>query len=125
MTKPELFWIDDWAIGEEPEREQMISEELLECFRAFWDAQELDGKAKTTRNRYSDALHALGGYLVKEAISEDGIPMTINELLAEHIDFAGGPLIHHDEEAWQDEIDMVCRKLHKHLKAPANFGRQT
>ncbi len=100
----------------------MISKELLECFRTFWDAQELDGKTKTTRNRYSDALHALGGYLVQEAISEDGLPMTTNELLAEHIDFAGGPLIHHDEEAWQDEIDMVCRKFYKHLKAQGRIA---
>ena len=27
-------------------------------------------------------------------------------------------LIRHDEEAWQDEdeVDMICRKLYKHLK---------
>ncbi len=117
MTKPDQTWVSAWEIGEHPERERKISAELVDCFLAFWDAQELDGKAKTTRNRYSDALHALGGYLVEEAISEDGLPMTTNELLAEHIDFAGGPLIHHDEEAWQDEIDMVCRKLYKRLKA--------
>jgi hypothetical protein len=117
MSKPELFWINDWELGEDSERELMISKELLECFRTFWDTQQLDGKAKNTRNRYSNALHALGGYLVEKAISEDGLPMTTNELLTEHIDSAGGPLIHHGEEAWQDEIDLVCRKLYKHLKA--------
>ena len=83
---------------------------------------DLDGKAKTTRNRYSNALHALGGFLVEKAISEDGLPMTTNELLAEHIDSAGGPLIHHDEEEWQNEIDMVCRKLSKHLKAKGRLA---
>ncbi len=122
MTKPELFWIDDWEIGEEPEREQMISKELLECFRAFWDAQELDGKAKNTRNRYSDALHALGGYLVEEAISEDGLRMTTNELLSDNLDSLEGPLIHQDEQTWQEEIDMVCRKLYKHLKAQGRIA---
>ncbi|WP_045221971.1 hypothetical protein [Desulfonatronum thioautotrophicum] len=117
MTKPDHAWIADWKVGENSERERKISKELVECFREFWVALDLDGKAKTTRNRYSNALHALGGYLVEKAISEDGLLMTTNELLSEHIDSVGGPLIHHDEEAWQDEIDMVCRKLSKHLKA--------
>ncbi|HDQ40506.1 MAG TPA: hypothetical protein ENN39_05685 [Desulfonatronum sp.] len=78
--------------------------------------------AKTTRNRNSGALHALGGYLVEEAISEDGLDMTTNELLAEHIDTEGGPIIHLHEQTWQDEIDMVCRKLHKRLKAQGRIA---
>ncbi len=117
MSKPDNTWIDDWEIGEESERERAVSLELVQCFNEFWDAQGLDGKAKTTRNRYSGALHALGGYLVEEAISEDGLRMTTYELLAEHIDAEGGPLIHLHEQSWQEEIDMVCRKLYKHLKA--------
>ncbi len=58
-----------------------------------------------------------GNYLVEEAISEDGLGMTTNELLAEHIDAEGGPLIHPHEQTWQEEIDMVCRKLHKGIRA--------
>lgn len=26
------------------------------------------------------------------------------------------PLIYHDNEDWQNEIDMVCRKLYKYFK---------
>lgn len=122
MIKPDHAWILDWEIGDNPEREQKISKELVECFREFWEDLDLDGMAKTTRNRYANALHALGGYLVEEAISEDGLPMTTSELLAEHIDSAGGPLIHHDEEAWQDEIDMVCRKFYKYLKVEGRIA---
>ncbi|WP_459935561.1 hypothetical protein [Desulfonatronum parangueonense] len=88
----------------------------MACFIKFWDALDLDGKAKTTRNCYSTALHALGGYLVEKAVFDEK-QMTVDELLTEHIDSAGGPLIHHDKEEWQDEIDMVCRKLYKHLRA--------
>jgi len=46
MTKPDNTWIDDWEIGEDPERERMVSLELIQCFTEFWDAQKLDGRRK-------------------------------------------------------------------------------
>lgn len=122
MSRPDNTWIDEWEIGEEPERERKVSMELLQCFSAFWDAAGLDSKAKATRSKYSGALHALGGYLVEEAMTEDGLRMTTNELLAEHIDAECGPLIHPHEQTWQEEIDMVCRKLSKHLKAQGRIS---
>lgn len=73
MTRPDNTWIDDWGLGEELDRERKVSMELVQCFSEFWDAVGLDGKAKATRNRYSEALHALGGYLLEEAMSEDGL----------------------------------------------------
>jgi hypothetical protein len=32
-----------------------------------------------------------------------------------YIDTGEGPLIYHDNETWQKELDAVCRKLHKYM----------
>ena len=114
--KPTSTWIDEWRCGLDPSRENAIASELLKVFRAFWDQQKLDDKSKTTRNRYAGALHALGGYLVDRAVREDGLDKTADDLLFEHVTPLEGPLVHHDNEAWQDELDMVCRKLYKHME---------
>ncbi len=113
---PNNKWINDWKIGENPSREKNVSEDLLEIFIDFWKTQGLEEKSKTTRNRYSGALHSIGGYVIEQAISEDGADMTTKELLFEHIGPYEGPLICQDNETWQDEIDMVSRKLHKYMK---------
>ena len=121
--KPERKWIDDWLIGLAPARERKVSNGFISLFADFWKKQALDGKAKTTRNRYSAALHAIGGYLVEQAISEDGKNKTCYELVAEHIGPYDGPFIHHDNELWQDEVDMVSRKLYKYMKNNAEWNR--
>lgn len=115
--KPSSVWIHDWRIGVEPSRERMISREWVRIFASFWEALELDGKGKTTQRRYSNALHALGVYLLKGAVSEKGKPMSARQMLLDAIDSDEGPLIYHDDESWQREIDSVCRKLHRHLMA--------
>lgn len=111
--KPNPQWISDWEVGIEPERETAVGKELLRIFSAFWLSQDLESKSKTTRNRYANALHALGGFLVENSVSDQGREMSVTGLLFEHIDESGGPMIHPDKEAWQDELDMVCRKLFK------------
>ena len=113
--KPNEEWIEDWRIGVDPAREREVATELVSLFAEFWNVQTLDDKSKTTRYRYSGGLHALGGYLVEQAISDDGLGMTADQLVSEHVGDDGGPLIAHDDEAWQDEIDMVCRKLCRHM----------
>lgn len=114
--KPTNSWIDEWRCGLDPSRENAIALDLLKLFRDFWEQQKLDGKSKTTRNRYAGALHALGGYLVERAVREDGLDKTAGDLLFEHVTPLEGPLIHYDNEDWQDELDMVCRKLYKYGK---------
>ena len=112
--KPEQGWIEDWLLGENPAREDAIAHELLVLFVKFWEGEELDGKAKKTRRRYSSALHSLGGYLVETAVLDDGdMKKSTDELLDEYVTPYEGPLICMDNEAWQNEIDMACRKLHK------------
>ena len=114
---PNTTWIEDWHVGENPKRERAVSTELIAIFTEFWNALGLDAKSKTTRNRYCSSLHAVGGYLVKQAISDKCADKTTRELLSEHIGPYDGPLIHHDEDAWQHEVDMVCRKLYKYLNS--------
>jgi hypothetical protein len=41
---------------------------------------------------------------------------TTDELRSEHIGSRDGPLIFHDNEDWQGELDMVCRKLNRHIR---------
>lgn len=115
--KPDYTWIEDWRIGENPAREGKIGHQLLALFVEFWKAEALDEKSKTTRNRYSGALHSLGGYLVEKAVlDEDKFLKTTRELLDKYVGLNEGPLICHDNEIWQNEIDMACRKLHKFRK---------
>ena len=115
---PNSTWINDWHIGENTKRETAVSAELIAIFTNFWNALRLDTKSKTTRNRYCSSLHAIGGYLVEQAISGEGADMTTQELLSKHIGPDDGPLINYDEEAWQNDVDTVCRKLYKYLHCP-------
>ena len=119
MTKANEWsnkWINDWHIGVKPSKETAIAADLLDFFLDFWDKMNIDEKSKTTKNRYSSALHALGGYLVEQAISDDDQDKTAGDLLLEYIGPDDGPLIFHDNESWQNEVDLVCRKICKHMK---------
>lgn len=114
--KPNIEWIDDWQIGVKPPRENQVSMDLLSFFIDFWAKEKLDEKSKTTMNRYSTSLHALGGYLVERAISDNDSEKTAIELLSEYISPDDGPLIYYENENWQDELDMVCRKIYRNMK---------
>lgn len=115
--KPTNNWIEDWSYGAKPRHEEKTAEELIRILEEFWDWAKLESKSKTTKQRYSAALHALGDYLVKETGNGFRANKGIREFLEEYIDSEGGPLIHHDDELWQNELDAVCRKLYKYLLA--------
>ena len=115
--KPETKWVTDWRYGIEPNIEKMTSEELLEIFRDFWNVASLEIKSKSTKQRYAGALHALGGHMVEEAGNGNRGDKSIYNFLKVYIDSGDGPLIHHDNEVWQNELDTVCRKLYKYLTA--------
>ncbi len=112
---PKLDWIENWRVGIDLPVENRISQELLDLFNDFWISSSLEEKSKKTKSRYSSALHALGGYIVKQAVSEEYDGKNGIELLFDSINKYEGPLIYHDEESWQDELDMVCRKLFKYF----------
>ena len=112
-------WINDWDCGVAPNLEREVGQELISVFRAFWHWANLETKRKSTQRVYSDALHALGGYLVQEIENGEYLPETTREFLRGYIDSGDGPLIHPDNEAWQDEVDRVCRQLCKYIDAKA------
>ena len=113
--KPTNDWIKDWRYGVERSQEEKTSEELLRIFEDFWGWANLETKSKSTRKRYSAALHSLGGYLVEEVGKGHCGSKTTHEFLKGYIDSGDGPLIHYDNEAWQNELDTVCRRLYKYL----------
>jgi site-specific recombinase XerC len=108
------FWIQDWKYGVAPAKEREISAGLLRIFRQFWDWAELDQKSKTTQQRYSNSLHALGGWAVEMA-AEDDSKIEAFQILVEATSAGDGPLIYWDREEYQKELDTVCRKLYKFL----------
>ena len=112
--KPTESWIKDWSYGVSPAKEREISGELVRIFQEFWRWAELDQKSKTTQQRYSGSLHALGGWAVEE-VAEKEAGMDAHRLLVEATSGGHGPLIYLDREEWQKELDTVCRKLNKFL----------
>ena len=115
QMKSTADWIKDWRCGLNANLEERVSEGLIDIFQDFWAWADMDSKSKTTQRRYSAALHALGGYLVQQVGTGTEVPATVQEFLSGYIDSGDGPLIYHDNEAWQNELDAVCRKLHKYL----------
>jgi len=113
--KPTNDWIKDWRYGAATSQEEKISIELLRIFEDFWGWSNIEKKSKSTRQRYSAALHSLGGYLVEEVGKGHCASKTTHEFLKGYIDSGCGPLIHHDNESWQNELDTVCRKLFQYL----------
>jgi hypothetical protein len=112
---PKIEWVEDWGIGIDVSTENRVSQELLVLFNSFWIDSSLVEKSKTTKSRYRSALHALGGYIVEQAVSHDNAGKSGIELLIENIKDDESPLIYHDEGSWQNELDMVCRKLFKYI----------
>ena len=113
--KPTTDWIAHWACDLDPHQEKKTSDELIVVFQEFWSWADLDKKSKSTKQRYSAALHALGGYLVERAGRGERGSRAIREFIRGYIEDGEGPLIHFDNEAWQKELDTVCRKLYKYL----------
>ncbi len=112
--KPILQWTEDWEIGIDISKESEISQQVLDLFVEFWNDEGIEAKSKSTLNRYRAALISLGSYIVEQSISEEGMGKTAKELLLMSIGDEGGPFLFQDEETWQNEFDMVCRKLHKY-----------
>jgi hypothetical protein len=117
--KPREEWTEDWRANVDPAREGKLGRDLLTVFREFWESENLSAASKSTRNRYSGSLYALGGYLVARGIEVDHGLKSAHELLIEAIDLDEGPLIHFDNEAWQAELDTTCRRLYRYLMSRA------
>ena len=115
--KPAEDWIEDWVCGVDEKRERLIGRELVTIFQGFWNKLNLDSKSKSTRNRHANALHALAGHIIEDAIRREVLDCEPRRRLMDSLYDDEGPLVYHDNENYQRELDSVCRKLYKYLKA--------
>ena len=106
----------DWKCGVNPKFENEAGAQFVFIFQNFWKFENVDSKSVTTRRRYSNALHALGGYLIGEAIRFDKYDQHPIQMLLDSLSPFEGPLVSLDNEAFQREIDTVCRKLYKYMQ---------
>ena len=110
-------WIEDWKISNDCDP---ASKSLIELFDSFLSYLKNERKlAKKTIKRHETSCHALGGHIVNDLYnsfspSSDSSKFG-KELLLVYINQYEGPLIHHDNEKWQNEIDATCRQLYKFL----------
>lgn len=110
-------WIEDWKINDDC---YQTSKSLVETFESFLSYLENEKKlAKRTIKRHETSCHALGGYIVNDLYSKYSPSGDVSkfgkELLIEYDIQYEAPLIHHDNESWQNEIDASCRQLYKYL----------
>jgi len=114
--KPIIEWARDWEVGLDTSREKEVSEALVNIFTEYWTEESIADKSKSTKNRNRSALHALGGHIVEEVVTHSNIETDAMRLVLEYIGSDGGPLVYQNEESWQKELDVVCRKLYKYLQ---------
>ena len=110
-------WASDWTVCKE---DRQLSQKLIPIFECFLGGLLEKGVSKSTLRRHESACHALGGYIVGEVFGRDDVSFSPNEtgetILLRFIDDSEGPLVYQDEEAWQIDLDVTCRKLYKQLK---------
>lgn len=110
-------WEADWHVLDGDED---LSRRLSPVFEAFLTTLQKKNAAKSTLRRHINSCHALGGYIVDRIFnyqmdsydsSESG-----EKILLRYLDGCDGPLIYQDNESWQREVDITCRKLYKFIK---------
>jgi len=110
-------WIEDWKINDDC---YQTSKSLVEIFESFLSYLENEKKlAKRTIKKHESSCHALGGYIVNDLYNKFSSAGDVSkfgkELLMGYDIQYESPLIHHDNESWQNEIDASCRQLYKYL----------
>ena len=113
---PRDDWSTDWKLGVDTGLEARIGEEIIKVFSTFWRDEGIGERSKSTRQRYEGALHALGGYLVQEAVEGEEPVRSGREMLRSAVEFDEGPPVHLKNPSWQQELDTVCRRLNAYLQ---------
>lgn len=119
-------WDQDWSICDEDE---ILSKKMIPIFETYLNNRLEKGISKSAFIRHKNACHALGGNIVGKIYGYGDDPFSGNEsgeeILLHYIDENGGPLIHHDNETWQREIDAMCKKLFCLLRSKAKQSRHS
>jgi hypothetical protein len=116
------FEVKTWIVGLDNDQEIRLATALAQVFSDFLDSIDIAKKSEKTRRRYLNALDGLGGYLVADVFNHDNYEHSIDafDLLNQTIYPDDGPLIFQDV-SWQNEVDVVCRKLYKYLHKKKKF----
>ena len=109
-------WIKDWRIGNNSEQTSII---LIEEFMGFLlYLKNMKKLSKRTIKRHETSCHALGGYIINDlynSIPTGNSSKSGKDILLDYIIQYEGPLIYHDNEDWQKEVDATCKHLYKYL----------
>ncbi|VEN73795.1 conserved hypothetical protein [Candidatus Desulfarcum epimagneticum] len=110
-------WIKDWEVDDDC---YQTSKSLVEIFDRFLFYLENEKKlSKRTIKKHASSCHALGGYIINDLYnnsfpSGDVLKFGKELLMGYDIQYEA-PLIYHDNESRQNEIDASCRQLYKYL----------
>ena len=109
----------DWSFGGDSEREDEVTNFLQELFTDFWLDKHLENLSENKQELYCRNLNLLGEILVMHAVADPESPeaqMTSRELFMANVNDQEGPLLDSDNEAAQNEFDIVCGKLYRYLR---------
>ena len=110
-----IHFEESWKRGIDPDLEASVMKDLIGIFESYWLHNKIQEKSKTTQRRRLGSFFCLGSYVV-DAFIEGEISSVIGYFSDGTMKY-GGPLIHHDDEQAQSEIDTTCKQLHKFLTA--------
>ncbi len=109
----------DWSFSGDSEREDEVTNFLQELFTDFWLDKRLENLSENKQELYCRNLNLLGEILVMHAVADPESPeaqMTSRELFMANVNDQEGPLLDPDNEAAQNEFDIVCGKLYRYLR---------
>lgn len=110
-------WDKDWHIEKD---DYEISNKIIPIFDSYLRELEKRNVSKKTFKRHQDACFSLGDYIIGKIFGYQTDSFKPNDtgekILLHYIDEYEGPLVHHDNESWQRELDATCKKLYKHIK---------
>ncbi len=113
-------WARDWQVCSE---DLWLSEKIIPVFESYLSGLADSGASKSAFNRHKNACRALGGHIIGEVFGYEtdtfSEKQTGIEILLHYISESDGPLVYQDNESWQKEIDIMCRKLFKYIQNSA------
>lgn len=109
-------WEKDWHIVD---GDELLAKELIPVFEKYLAALNEKGVSKSTMTRHKNACHAIGGYIINQVFKYEWDdleePWNGEDILFQCVYGLDGPLIFHDNENLQKEVDVTSRKLYNFI----------
>ena len=97
------------------EKDLAPGEQLVNCFRPFFEELVRLRLSPKTIQKHVDNLWALGGEIIRNLNEDPSLrKRPIDRILDDKIDEEGGPLVYplESEEPQQRSLDSTCKKLY-------------